>query len=208
MTSDRQQSRVGDAQTEQQTEIDDKEIELLKGEYMSLRDEVRMRIKEENRRFVRGLAVIGVLLGYGASSGHLSIVTAAPFILGFLYIESARTFHQLGNLSHQMLRIEDRLQNISQLFNWEHEYGGMFGVGNGILDYTPYRIPSYTLILIGVVSYAGLSWVSYRFWPPKLGYWPVKQRGLAIILILYSVIIAVAWVSSVLYVKELSKQTS
>lgn len=183
--------------------VDDAELELLREQYLSLREEVHLRIELQNKRLTQGLTVIGAIIGYGLVSENHAVIATTPFILGALYIESARMYRQIGSLANHMLKIENTVQEIAPLFCWESEYGGFFGVSDGIGDFSWYRVPTYGLAVFAVGAYVALSWISIRFWPPNFGTWFVNSSMLAVVWIIYAVLVLFVWYSAHRYIREL-----
>lgn len=181
---------------EDSTDIDDRELELLKEQYLSLRDETQLKIESLGKRITQGLTAIGAIVGYGLVSDDLGIVSITPIVLGVLYIESARVYSQIGRLAGHMYHIEDELQEIAPLFRWETEHGGLFGVSDNILDITSYRIPTYLMVVVAVVAYVISVLFSMSFWPSKFGKWLFTSEVLGMLYILYGLIIAGAWIAA------------
>jgi len=190
----------GNDENKDSTDFDDIELELLKDHYISLREETHLRIELQNKRLTRGVTVIGAILGYGLLSGNHSVIVVTPFILGVLYIESARMYRQVGALASQMYEIEEELQDVVPLFEWEHKYGGFYGVSEGLIDVSWYRIPTYGLILVSIIAYGALMLVSVRFWPPEFGSWYISGELLVLLMIMYGLIIGGVWYAAHQYI--------
>ncbi|WP_157534024.1 hypothetical protein [Halobacterium hubeiense] len=189
------------------TNLDGESLELLKEKYMVLREETHLRIELQQKRLTGGVTVIGAIIGYGLLSGNHAVIAVTPFILGLLYIESARTYRQIGALARHLYAIEEDLKTVNSKFNWEHEYGGFFGVGNGLIDRSLYRVPTYALITVAAAAYIALAIISLRFWPPEFGTWPGRITlitGIA----LWTAVILVAWYSAHKYIGQLPETTS
>lgn len=182
--------------------LDGESLELLKEKYMVLREETHLRIELQQKRLTGGVTVIGAIIGYGLLSGNHAVIAVTPFILGLLYIESARTYRQIGALARHLYEIEEDLKTVNSKFNWEHEYGGFFGVGNGLIDRSWYRIPTYVLIIAAVAAYIALVRISLRFWPPEFGTWPGTTK-LIIGIALWTVFVLAAWYSAHRYIGQL-----
>lgn len=181
---------------ENSTAIGDMEIDLLKEHYFSLREETHLRIELQNKRITQGLTVIGAITGYGLLSENHAVIALTPFVLGILYIESARMYSQIGRLAGHMYHLEEELQDVTPLFQWETKHGGLFGVSEGIADISWYRIPTYGLVVAAVGAYIGSVWVSVRFWPPGFGTWPLSADGLKLVMAGYGIFIIVIWISA------------
>lgn len=181
---------------EDSTDIDDRELELLKEQYLSLRDETQLRIESLSKRITQGLTAIGAIAGYGLLSDNIGIISITPIVLGVLYIESARVYSQIGRLAGHMYHIEEKLQEIAPLFRWETEHGGLYGVSESILDITKYRIPTYLMVVVAVGAYVILLSFSMLFWPSKFETGLFSSEVLGVIYLLYGLVIAVAWIAA------------
>jgi len=188
-------------------DLDGESLELLKEKYMVLREETHLRIELQQKRLTGGVTVIGAIIGYGLLSGNHAVIAVTPFILGLLYIESARTYRQIGALARHLYAIEEDLKTVNSKFNWEHEYGGFFGVGNGLIDRSLYRVPTYALIAVAVGAYIALVKISLRFWPPEFGTWP-GTTGLTISIVVWTMFVLGAWYSAHKYIGQLPETTS
>lgn len=183
--------------------LNETEAELLKEQYVSLREEAHLRIELQNKRLTRGLTVIGAIMGYGLLSGNHAVIAVTPFILGVLYIESARMYRQTGALARHMYDIETQLQDVATLFCWEHKYGPFFGPDPE--DKLRFNLPTYGLIAAAVVAYFALAWVSYRFWPPRFGTWYLNSNQLIVLMVVYAVLVGAVWCAAHLYIHDMSE---
>ena len=191
-TSDNQNS----GKRKNSTDFNDEKLELLKDHYFSLREETHLRIELQNKRLTQGLTVVGAIIGYGLLSKNYSAITITPFILGILFIESARMYSHIGRLATEMYNIEEELQEVTSLFRWEHEYGGLYGVSDSLVDLSWNRVPIYGLIFVSIVAYVGAVWISVRFWPPDFGTWYVNSTDMSILMSLYGLFIMIIWYSA------------
>lgn len=135
--------------------------------YGSLRDEVHSRIAQHHRSLLSGLSVIGVVIAYALLSGQFVFLAVIPVLVGFLFVQSVRTFNNIYYVARHLTRIEGAYVDEYPLFNWERRYGGV-GTDRGVyrwgIDWS--IVPQSIVILLATFGYLGSIYAAYVVWPP------------------------------------------
>lgn len=135
--------------------------------YGSLRDEVHSRIAQHHRSLLSGLSVIGVVIAYALLSGQFVFLAVIPVLVGFLFVQSVRTFNNIYYVARHLSRIEAAYVDEYPLFNWERRHGGG-GTDRGVhrwgIDWS--LVPQSIVILLATFGYLGSIYAAYVVWPP------------------------------------------
>lgn len=97
--------------------------EAMLTQYRQTRQDLRRKTDRNDRRFVRGVAVLGVISGYAFQTDTLILVVFVPLVLGFLYVLGVQRWVDVHFLARQCLDIE-RAVDVEE-FGWETNYGGL-----------------------------------------------------------------------------------
>ncbi|MDZ7701338.1 MAG: hypothetical protein U5J98_04325 [Halobacteriales archaeon] len=135
--------------------------------YRSLRDEVHSRIAQHHRSLLSGLSVIGVVIAYALLSGQFVFLAVIPVVVGFLVVQTVRTFNNILYVARHLSRIEGAYVEDYPLFNWERRYGGG-GTDRGLhrwgVDWS--NVPQAIVLLLAAAGYLGSIYAAYVVWPP------------------------------------------
>lgn len=135
--------------------------------YRSLREEIHSRIAQYHRSILSGLSVIGVVIAYALLSGQFVFLAVIPVLVGFLFVQSVRTFNNIYYVANHLGRIEGAYVNEYPLFNWERRHGGA-GSDRGLrrwgVDWS--LVPQAIVILLATFGYLGSIYAAYVVWPP------------------------------------------
>lgn len=181
--------------------------QLVLVQYETLREEVHVRIGQHYRNLLAGLSVVGVVTGYGLLARRVVVVTAVPFLIGFLAVQTVRHLNAILFLARHLNEIEQRYDDVP-LFGWERRFG-MTGSGRTVvrwgIDWS--SLPARIVTATGVIVYLVFVVAAIQVWPagglPLFGL-SVGRCVLLTTYFLYSAAVALVGISFRLHREELS----
>lgn len=192
--------------------INDAERELLLEQYNAMRDVIRLRIQQQNRRVLSGIAGVAAVAGYSLLRESRWLFALIPFIIGVMVIQTVNSNRHVAANAQHLVHIEKELCKVTPLFCWEDRYGGMFGDEPAVLR-EPSRwgfswdiFLSYGMLFIAVPIYFFTIITGYVFWPTRPeGLTFLDQYGLLFIYTLFTIYGMFLGFLSWWYKQEISK---
>lgn len=117
-----------DQPSEEETTIlvDDAKREALLTQYRLTRQDLRRKIDRNDRRLIRGVILLSLILGYAFQSGTHMLVVFIPLILGFLFTLGMQRWTAVHFLERQCLDIEEKFDfDELEEFGWTKRYGNL-----------------------------------------------------------------------------------
>jgi hypothetical protein len=112
--------------SEKETDVfqNDEKREALLTQYRLTRQDLRKKADRNDRRLIRGVILLGLILGYAFQTDTQILVVFIPLILGFLFTLGIQRLTEVDFLERQCLDIEEKLDfDELEEFDWTRRYG-------------------------------------------------------------------------------------
>lgn len=158
-------SRSSESPAESDTAVDiQNQRDTLLTQYRQTRQDLRQKIDRNDRRFIRGVVLLGLILGYAFQTDTQILVIFIPLILGFLFTLGIQRWIDVNFLARQCLDIEEKIE-IDE-FGWETEYGRLVTENRRHID-GPWgsrwdKFPFQVGYAVGFLTYLGF--ILYSIW--------------------------------------------
>lgn len=159
-----------------------KKEEVLLTHYRELRQQVREKMSQKQKRESRGVASVGLIVAYAFYTGDLILVGFVPLIIGIIGIQHMESTSWVVRLTAHIVTIQDEIP--VDKFSWESTYG--MHSDNNTIESLP-RIA--VAALIGLVYFGSISVSLYTASNVEVlnrgvGHWLVYTSMLAIYVLL------------------------
>lgn len=132
--------------------------------YSSLREEILQNGDRKDRRNVRGIAAMIVLIGYAVNFEEPVVAAVVPVVFSYLLIRTSKSMVSTYNLAYQVSEIERELSPFGSSVRYEIERGGLAGSDlNGHLKQLR-DSPRKAEVLFSIVVYLSLTLTIYALW--------------------------------------------
>ncbi len=154
--------------------------EKLLATYENLRAELRVRMQAGNRRNTRGVAVIGAIIG-SAIVENFHLLVFVPLAVGFLLVESVRSYQEMIIVARHLIAIERELSEDGSPFRYERQRGGAFGKlrrRTGLFGLGWSTVPKTIQLFLFGLTYLSIGPILVSEWSPApklLGYEITRQ---------------------------------
>lgn len=172
--------------------------------YNTLREELLLNVETTLHQNTRGLAVIGVVIGYALRFGPKEIVGIVPVIFGYLLIRNAEAQAWMMTNARHIVEIERNLSFPGSAFRYESRRGGLLGKEHtGLLRLRD--VPSIFRIFAALLAYLASAFiVTEVVWPsvqtvPAINGFELTRWRLRSVYIVLSVVMAAVGVSVLIY---------
>ncbi|MFB6219969.1 MAG: hypothetical protein ABEH90_00900 [Halolamina sp.] len=135
--------------------VDDEEFagEALLVEYENHREEIRLIEELQDRLFVRGIAVLGALVGYAFyRPENKPLLAFLPFVFGLFFVRYISLARGMSLLASHIHEIERRID--VERFDWESRFG-MTSESAAVYERVP-LVAVYTLVALLYVFSIGV----------------------------------------------------